>query len=783
MTAEERLRAELQGVLEQALADPALSLKAATLFLLFSGVGVSDLLQGNTVSVLSDISAGLRKAGIPQVYSSRLRDQLFTLLDRIAREGVRLRFAGLALEIVDGTPVLGVKLVSDRPIPELLRRALEHVLTIRWNIRTRRGITTVYRRIGIVGDSEIFIPLFLAPVLLGILGSLGSHNFYQLYEACLDVIRKFHEREIYIGKHARLPKLRPYQEEAISKWLESGGRGIIVLPTGTGKTLVALEIIRRVRAPVLVIVPYAALVNRWARELRGRLGLHVVTDLRAPSLRRGAAQAVVVTERGLYEFLKREGLKGLALLNSLLSRGLVIIDEVHHAAAPTYLAVLLSLCPRYVLGLTATPERADRNEYPAYVFLGGIVYRKSYTELAEEGYVAPVLLKPLVVKVEELYRRLKTWLEELRKRYTKPQAVALLAKLSERLEKAVRNLDKLIRRYAEARAEGDIVTARLLENRIRARLRFMKALEAARLAAEYVRSGHRVIVFSARKKPVYLVEEVLEKILEIPTAVLTGERKDLAEIYSGEARVVVATAAGEEGVDLPSFDVLIFVDIPGTKRSLLQRAGRVTRPGIGKVSEIVLLAVTAPGLEEDVVKLRNALRILEEEFPQNVMRRLAEKVIAQARGLAEIVERARRMPRLPLEAYYYGLHILKPYLPWIETWFRDVVRKRPEELTDVDRVLLLLLRFVTEVAIRGYAQSLGTDLAFGGRNRARTVIEWLRDPRRYDLPGVDTPEMRRLYNKMKKALRRGGLPAVVRAALEEIGSEKLIRRLEVLFVT
>jgi len=57
--------------------------------------------------------------------------------------------------------------------------------------------------------------------------------------------------------------LRPYQREALLRWLEAEGRGVVVLPTGAGKTVVALMAIEALAARALVVVPTIELLEQW----------------------------------------------------------------------------------------------------------------------------------------------------------------------------------------------------------------------------------------------------------------------------------------------------------------------------------------------------------------------------------------------------------------------------------------------------------------------------------------------------------------------------------------
>ncbi|HSD87476.1 MAG TPA: DEAD/DEAH box helicase family protein, partial [Kofleriaceae bacterium] len=76
-----------------------------------------------------------------------------------------------------------------------------------------------------------------------------------------------------------LPELRDYQREALEAWRDSGDRGVVVLPTGAGKTIVALAAIAELSVATLVLVPTRVLLDQWIRALGacwphpvGRLG-------------------------------------------------------------------------------------------------------------------------------------------------------------------------------------------------------------------------------------------------------------------------------------------------------------------------------------------------------------------------------------------------------------------------------------------------------------------------------------------------------------------------------
>ena len=163
----------------------------------------------------------------------------------------------------------------------------------------------------------------------------------------------------------------PYQAEAVSEWWEQGRRGVVVLPTGTGKTYVAQLVIERIARSSLIVVPTLDLMQQWYGELSTSFDIEV-------GLIGGGyyepRDLTVTTYDSAYIHMERLGNR-FALL---------IFDEVHHLPSPTYAtAAELSLAP-FRLGLSATPEREDGGEMLLERLVGPFVYRREIGELAGE---------------------------------------------------------------------------------------------------------------------------------------------------------------------------------------------------------------------------------------------------------------------------------------------------------------------------------------------------------------------------------------------------------------
>src|SRR5581483_5275578 len=118
---------------------------------------------------------------------------------------------------------------------------------------------------------------------------------------------------------------RPYQAEALASWRAAGCRGVVVLPTGAGKTFVGALAIASVRTATLVLVPTLDLLGQWQRALAESLGLSA-DDIGAVG---GGSRALRPITISTYESAARHP--------RMLTRfGMLIADEAHHLPAPGY---------------------------------------------------------------------------------------------------------------------------------------------------------------------------------------------------------------------------------------------------------------------------------------------------------------------------------------------------------------------------------------------------------------------------------------------------------------
>ena len=140
--------------------------------------------------------------------------------------------------------------------------------------------------------------------------------------------------------------LRDYQKQALDAWIANDKRGIFVLPTGSGKTVIGIQAISSLNAPAIVIAPTLDLVDQW----RSRLKKEFKVDVGVLGGGEHEIKALTVsTYDSAYIHADKIGNRF----------GLIIFDEVHHLAAAGYRNIAEMFASPYRMGLTATFERED----------------------------------------------------------------------------------------------------------------------------------------------------------------------------------------------------------------------------------------------------------------------------------------------------------------------------------------------------------------------------------------------------------------------------------------
>ena len=370
----------------------------------------------------------------------------------------------------------------------------------------------------------------------------------------------------------------PHQAEALAAWKAAGRRGVVVLPTGAGKTLLAQLAIQATPRSALIVVPTLDLLHQWYAGLRAAFPGTEVGLLGGGSRDLGAPLLVSTY------------VSAAAEAETLGNRyALLIFDEVHHLPAGyTRVIAEYSIAP-YRLGLTATPDRADGRDRDLEALVGPLVYRRTPEELAG-GALAPF---------EEV--RIRVSLSEReRARYEE-----LLARRNAFLVARKIFLGSLEgwRRFVRASASSPAGRAAMLAHR-QAKLLAFGTEEKFRVLEELLarHPGRRTLIFTDDTATVYRVaEEFLLPAITHQTPV-KERHETLARFRDGTYPVLVSSRVLNEGVDVPEASVAIVMSGTGTPREYIQRLGRVLRPLEGK--RALLYEIVAEGTGEERVSKR-----------------------------------------------------------------------------------------------------------------------------------------------------------------------------------
>ncbi len=185
--------------------------------------------------------------------------------------------------------------------------------------------------------------------------------------------------------------VRDYQWESARRWFQggspSGGHGVVVLPCGAGKTIVAMAAMSLIQTHTLILATNGTAVNQWVREILDK------TDLTPDQVGAytGEKKEIRPITVATYQILTWRPSKDAPFAHLHLFRdrnwGMLVYDEVHLLPAPVFGATA-ELQGRRRLGLTATLVREDGREGDVFSLVGPRRYDMAWQSLEEKGFIA-----------------------------------------------------------------------------------------------------------------------------------------------------------------------------------------------------------------------------------------------------------------------------------------------------------------------------------------------------------------------------------------------------------
>jgi superfamily II DNA or RNA helicase len=373
-------------------------------------------------------------------------------------------------------------------------------------------------------------------------------------------------------------QLREYQQAAIDAWRGAENRGVIQLPTGAGKTVVAIAAMAALSVPTLIVVPTIDLLNQWRRELEAEF------DVPIGQFGGGEQhQALITVSTYDSAYLRADDVGG--------QFGLVIFDEVHHLGGEGYQEIARLLAAPARLGLTATFERPDGAHERIEELVGPNVYELGVDGLAGE-HLASYDIKRIEVSLTS----------EERERYEAAQSTFIdyLKQTGISMQRGS-DYQELVKRSGRDPKAREALLAKQRARRI-VREADEKVAKLAELLDRH--REDRIIVFTASTELVYrLSERFLTPAITNETG--AAERREILERFrSGEYSRVITANVLDEGVDVPDANVAVLLAGSGSEREFTQRLGRVLRPKADGSRALLYELVSAETAEERVANRR-----------------------------------------------------------------------------------------------------------------------------------------------------------------------------------
>jgi len=344
-------------------------------------------------------------------------------------------------------------------------------------------------------------------------------------------------------------KAHPDQEEALKQFLRYGA-GTIIMPAGTGKTIIGIMATVKLKAPTLILATRAQICEQFKREFLDKTTVNS-WDI---NVIHGGSYSKEIKPITITIYQSATG----NIARKLWSQkwGLIIYDEAQHVPSKIWSKTAHIQAVRR-LGLTATPVREDAQEKMIFSLIGPPLVDKGWLEMAQKGRIAKARAYEVLVDMPKGY-----WAKYQR------------GSEHEKIVLASSNPEKL-----------DVIEKLLSKHR-----------------------GDKVLILG------YYVAGAVEisKKLDIPIIYGKTPHQERNKLYNdfrnGKLTKLVLTSVGEEGVDLPEAKIAIEVcSLYGSRMKTGQRFGRILRP---KEKEAVFYELVSRGtIEQDFSERRREFLI------------------------------------------------------------------------------------------------------------------------------------------------------------------------------
>ena len=399
-------------------------------------------------------------------------------------------------------------IINKKDLSEKQLKEIKNELKVKPFTRGKRGQFAKRFKIYMENNDKLAIPKFYG------INKLGSPKKTDLLSG-KDINLKFNG------------DMRDYQLNLINKIMPvimNQKGGIISLPPGRGKTVIALNILSRVKKKTLVIVHKTFLLNQWEKRINQFL----------PDAKVGIIQGPKVDIEGkdiVIGMLQSISLKDDYDDDVFDDFGFIISDEVHHLGAEKFSKVFQKASAPYMIGLSATPFRDDKLDKVIQYFIGDIIH-----------YEAPKVNQEINVDIYKFTMKHEKY-EIVLNKYTKEVQISTMITNISEMEERNEFICGLIEKCREVKER-------------------------------------KVLVLSDRREHLNNLQEKVDKLDIGTTSQYVGGMKQKLLDESEKANIIFSTySMSSEALDISSLNTVILAT---PRRKVEQSTGRILRKEKGE---------------------------------------------------------------------------------------------------------------------------------------------------------------------------------------------------------